>query len=55
MAGGMEEALSRMEKGEDPEQIEADLGDVHEGEDPFIMARKKGRDARYNRPGTFPG
>ena len=50
---GMEEALSRMEKGEDPEQIEADLGDVLEGEDPFIMARKKGRDARYNRPAPF--
>lgn len=32
---GMEEALSRMEAGEDPEQIEAEMGDLLENEDPF--------------------
>jgi len=35
LGGGMEEAIRRMEAGEDPEQIEAELGDVLEGEDPF--------------------
>jgi putative FmdB family regulatory protein len=32
---GMEEAMRRMEAGEDPDQIEAELGDVLEEEDPF--------------------
>jgi putative FmdB family regulatory protein len=34
IAGGMEEALRRMEAGEDPEKIEEEMGDVFE-EDPF--------------------
>lgn len=34
VGGGMEEALRRMESGEDPEKIEAEMGDVFE-EDPF--------------------
>jgi putative FmdB family regulatory protein len=34
VAGGMEEALRRMEAGEDPEKIEAEMGDVF-GADPF--------------------
>ena len=34
VAGGMEEALRRMEAGEDPEKIEEEMGDVFE-EDPF--------------------
>lgn len=42
LGGGMEEALRRMERGEDPEQIEAELGDVLENEDPFLMPGKKG-------------
>jgi hypothetical protein len=41
LGAGMEEALQRMENGEDPEQIEADLGDVLENEDPFTMAAKR--------------
>jgi putative FmdB family regulatory protein len=43
---GMEEAISRLEKGEDPEQIEQELGDLLENEDPFILqaqAKQKGR------------
>ncbi len=32
---GMEEALQRMEAGEDPESIEAEMGDVLEHEDPL--------------------
>ncbi len=37
---GMEEALNRMEAGEDPEQIEAEMGDLLEGEDPFSFKEK---------------
>ena len=37
---GMEEALARMEAGEDPEQIEAEMGDLLEGEDPFSFKEK---------------
>jgi putative FmdB family regulatory protein len=39
---GMTEALRRMEKGEDPDQIEAEMGDLLEGEDPFILPGNKG-------------
>jgi putative FmdB family regulatory protein len=48
----MEEALSRMEQGEDPEQIEADMGDLLEGEDPFLF-KKKGRLAAARRRAPF--
>jgi len=37
LGGGMEEALARLESGEDPERIEAEMGDVLEGEDPLSM------------------
>ena len=40
---GIEEALGRMEAGEDPETIEADMGDRLEAEDPFVL------------PGATPG
>lgn len=40
LGDGMEEMLSRMEKGEDPEEIESQMGDLLEGEDPFIPANK---------------
>lgn len=43
LGDGMEEALARMEKGEDPEKIEEEMGDIMEGEDPFqLKGRKKG-------------
>ena len=42
LGNGMEEALSRMEQGEDPEQIEAEMGDLLEGDDPFQLKGKKG-------------
>ena len=41
LGGGMEEALARMERGEDPEQIEAEMGDLLESEDPFEMIAKR--------------
>jgi putative FmdB family regulatory protein len=48
LGSGMEEALRRMEAGEDPEQIEAELGGLLDGEDPFVMEGKSGpsRDQR---------
>jgi putative FmdB family regulatory protein len=36
----MEEAMRRMEAGEDPDQIEAEMGDIIEGEEPFIFDGK---------------
>jgi len=38
----MTEALQRMERGEDPDQIEAEMGDLLEGEDPFLLPGRKG-------------
>lgn len=42
---GMQEALRRMEQGEDPDQIEAELGDLMENEEPFILPGQKARAA----------
>jgi len=39
----MQEALRRMEAGEDPEQVEADMGDLLEQEEPFLLPGQKGR------------
>lgn len=39
---GMEEALRRMENGEDPDRIEAELGDLLDEEDPFRLPEKVG-------------
>ncbi|MCU0590779.1 MAG: zinc ribbon domain-containing protein [Desulfobacterales bacterium] len=48
---GMTEALRRMEQGEDPDQIEAEMGDLLEGEDPFMLPGKKGsKKAGNSRP-----
>jgi len=41
LSGGMEEAISRMEAGEDAEQIESDMGDMLEEEEPFTMKPRK--------------
>ncbi len=35
LGDGMEEAIRRMEAGEDPDQIERDMGDLLEAEEPF--------------------
>lgn len=40
MGPGMEEALSRLERGEDPQQIEAEMGSLLEGEEPFVLGQK---------------
>jgi putative FmdB family regulatory protein len=36
LGNGMAEAIRRMEAGEDPDQVEAEMGDVLEQEDPFV-------------------
>lgn len=50
MGSGMEEALSRMERGEDPDRIEAELGDLLEGEEPFVMEQKSGKRKQGHHP-----
>ena len=47
---GMQEALQRMEGGEDPEQIEAEMGNLLEEEEPFILPDKKGGRGKARRP-----
>jgi putative FmdB family regulatory protein len=52
---GMQEALGRMEAGEDPEKVEAEMGDVMEGEDPFVLPGKqagttRAGEKRYSEP-----
>ncbi|HSH41937.1 MAG TPA: hypothetical protein VK973_07425, partial [Arenicellales bacterium] len=41
LSGGMEEAISRMEAGEDAEQIEAEMGDLLEEEEPFAVKPRR--------------
>lgn len=43
LGAGMKEALNRLEAGEDPDAIEAELGDRLEREDPFVLAGKERR------------
>jgi putative FmdB family regulatory protein len=50
LGSGMEEALRRMEQGEDPEQIEAEMGDLLEGEEPFTLGQKGKKGARKSKP-----
>jgi putative FmdB family regulatory protein len=50
LGSGMEEALRRMEAGEDPEQIEQEMGDLLEGEDPFSFGDKKPGKGLRRRP-----
>ncbi len=47
---GMEEAIRRMEKGEDPEQIEEELGDVIENEDPILLKNFNRIKAKKKKP-----
>jgi hypothetical protein len=41
MGQGMEDALRRMERGDDPGQIEAEIGDLLKDEDPFAPDAQK--------------
>ena len=50
LGSGMEEALSRLEKGEDPDRIEEEMGGLLEGEEPFGLAGKGKKGSRKSRP-----
>lgn len=43
MGEGMEEAIRRMEAGEDPDKVEEELGDVLDSEEPFGTGGNEGR------------
>lgn len=45
--GSMDEALRRLESGENPEEVEKELGDLMEGEEePFVISQKGGTKAK---------
>lgn len=44
LGGGMEEAIRRMEAGDDPDRIEEEMGDLLEEEDPFAIKPKRAFD-----------
>jgi len=51
LGSGMEEAIRRMESGEDPEKIEEDMGDLFEGEEnPFLDSKKVVKKKRVREP-----
>jgi len=50
MGPGMEEAIQRMEKGEDPEKIEEEMGDLLENEELFVQAKKQLSPAKKSNP-----
>lgn len=49
MGDAMQEALARMEAGEDPDAIEAEMGDLLESEDPFQFESRGGRRSTQRR------
>jgi len=52
LSPAMEEALSRLERGEDPEAIEAEMGEILENEEPFTWdaSGKRGKAGRRALP-----
>jgi putative FmdB family regulatory protein len=50
LGAGMNEALKRMEAGEDPDAIEAEMGGLLEEEEPFLLSEKKGTAKKGKRP-----
>jgi putative FmdB family regulatory protein len=47
---GFQEALSRLERGEDPETIEQEMGDIFDGADPFQMVSTAGTKSSKPKP-----
>jgi len=47
---GMEEAIHRMERGEDPDKIEEEMGDLLEADEPFVLEEKKGKTVKKKKP-----
>lgn len=50
MGAGMEEALNRLEKGEDPDKIEEEMENLLENEDPFITESKHPKSGKKPKP-----
>ena len=52
LGSGMEEAIRRMEAGEPLDQIEADMGDLLDGEDPFgvFETKRSGKPVQQSSP-----
>lgn len=50
LGGSMEEALARLERGENPDEIEEEMGELLESEDPFSLMQKKARPAGRRPP-----
>jgi hypothetical protein len=50
LGDGMEEALSRLERGDDPDRIEEEMGGLLEGEDPFSVREKGRKGQRRKKP-----
>jgi hypothetical protein len=52
LGSGMEEVIRRMEAGEDPDQIEADMGGLLDAEDPFggFETKQGGKPVRQSSP-----
>lgn len=48
---GINEAIGRMEAGEDPEKIESEMGDALDTDDPFVLPGRKGGGAGGRRGG----
>jgi putative FmdB family regulatory protein len=49
MGEGMEEAIRRMEAGEDPDKVEEELGDVLDADDPFANGPTANGDTKLRR------
>jgi putative FmdB family regulatory protein len=50
MGSGMEEALDRLERGEDPEKIGEDMEEILESEEPFIFGGRPRRSGKGKGP-----
>jgi putative FmdB family regulatory protein len=50
LGSGMNEALKRMEAGEDPDQIESEMGDLLENEEPFVLPGASGQGGKAKKP-----
>jgi putative FmdB family regulatory protein len=50
LGDSMEEAIARLEAGEDPDKVEEEIGELFEGEDPFETMKKKAKISKRPAP-----
>jgi hypothetical protein len=50
LGSGMDEAIKRLEAGEDPEKIEEEMGDLFEEDNPFGREGVKGLKRKFSPP-----